>query len=126
MTNYTAWFWSLGIGIPLLAIGIALLWRRARTSIVWRLIFCFCVAVMVIPIGFNNGHSQGWAFPTILFFVEALVDMQRNEFLFLLKIIGELILPITLGLFCVWSIILMIKNKKSSQEEHRDNKKTNL
>ena len=82
MTNYTAWFWSLGIGIPLFAIGMALLWRGAHTSIFWRLIFCFCLAIVITPVGFNNGDSQGWVFPFIFLLADSLVSRQHNEIFF--------------------------------------------
>ncbi len=117
MTNYTAWFWSLGIGIPLFAIGMALLWRGAHTSIFWRLIFCFCLAIVITPVGFNNGDSQGWVFPFIFLLADSLVSRQHNEIFFSLKIFGKMILPMAIGLFVIWSIILIGKNKSARHEK---------
>jgi hypothetical protein len=112
MNGDAKWIFSLGIGILLLIVAVIFSWRRARTSFVWRFIFCFFVACLIAPVSFNNGHSAGWMVPAI-FMLAGLFSGQRDEFLFAVKIIGFLILPMSLILFGIWSVILFLKKKKT-------------
>ena len=87
----------------------------------WRLIFCFCLAIVITPVGFNNGHSQGWVFPAAFLLADSLMSGQHNELVFSLKIIGKVVLPIAIGLFAIWSTILVIKTKSARRKKQDRN-----
>ena len=122
--NKTALLWALGllVGALLASVILIMLWRRAKTSILWRFIFCFYIAAIVTPVGFNNGHSAGWFLPAF-FTLGGLFSGQHEEFFFALKIIGVAILPCALVLFGIWSMILFVKNERTKRKQNQDDEK---
>jgi len=119
MTNYyySAWLWTIAIGMPLWTVVMIVFWRHTRTSDLFRFVACFFLAAIVVPITTNNGHSAAYAFSIFNLLISAGNAM---EFLWALKIAGIFILPIALVMFLFWSWILYMKNRPKNKQSPYD------
>lgn len=92
------WAWTVGLGLPLLAITGWRYWKGSRSLWAWRLAFCFVLAAILTPWGVitNAGHGDGVGaivFPVIVAFPFGLVPVSL--------VAGVL--------FGIWSSLLMFR-----------------
>lgn len=116
--NKTGLILTLAVGVPLLAFLLVRMWRRSKTSSLWRFIFCFVVACLVTPAGFSNGHSEGGLLP-VVFLLPGIFNGEREDFVSALKLIGFLVIPVSLLLFGIYSAVL---RKRRASSQGQDNK----
>jgi len=109
------WFWTLGIGAPIL--GVAVWWqrRRIRSSAWWRLLVCICIACIFTPLPVHIGaEGSPVIVPGILWFV--FVCTLEREYFWAAFRAG--IVPIVLAcmvLVGLWSVAVQIRSRARNE-----------
>ena len=105
------WLITLAVGLPPLVMILASPWGLARTPLLRRILSCLVLACMApIPIGFNNGHSQGWTEVVPVALVIA----------FNAKAACRAIIVISLALFVIWTVTMWVRKLNAKWKQQPD------